>query len=258
MRVLLTNDDGIGSDGLLALQGLLTKNHDVRVVAPDKERSGTFHATTFREEIVVRSLGEGRYSCTGTPADCVLYSLLGAIDFKPEVVISGINLGANLGTDIVYSGTVGAARQAVLMKVTGIAVSLVTMKSKPDFTVAARFISDHLRFLTSLWDEEHFINVNVPDEASHKAGISVTRPARRVYNFRIVEEGSEKNERAFTLHGTAGCVQDGDRTDWAAIRTGRISISPVSIHPANHAGTESCYAERVDAFSSGKNAVEFR
>lgn len=258
MKILLTNDDGIGAAGLDTLNHELAQDHDVRIVAPDRERSGVSHATTFREEVIVRDLGDNQFSCSGTPADCVLYSLLGALDFAPDVVVSGINHGANLGTDIIFSGTVAGARQAAMMKVPGIAVSLVTRNAVPDFSVAARFIRKHLAYLHSLWDEEHFINVNIPDEAAEGAVVVVTKPARRIYDFRIVAGSSTPSEKGYLLRGTVNCAPEDGETDWTAVKSGTISISPVCLYPVNHADKEPQYADRVAAFTSGTNEVEFK
>ena len=245
MNILLTNDDGVGSAGIETLRIELENAHTLRVVAPDRERSGTSHAVTFREEVVFHDLGDGRYSCTGTPADCVLYSLLGAIEFVPDVVISGINHGANLGTDIIYSGTVAAARQAALMKVPGIAVSLVTRGKDADFRPAAAFIAKNLSLLSSLWDEEHFININVPLSFSGGPDIFVSRPSRRVYADKVVETESDEKGRAFSLRGASNSAVGEGITDWDVVYKGGISISPIVLHPLNHSGKEAYYTRMV-------------
>lgn len=255
MRVLLTNDDGVGAAGIEALRKELARDHEVCTVAPDRERSGTSHATTFRDEVAFRGLADDLFSCTGTPADCVLFSLLGAIDFAPDVVISGINLGANLGTDIIFSGTVAGARQAALMKVPGIAVSLVTESKEPDFAPAARFIADTLPLLTSLWDEQHFINVNIPEVVRDGWEITVTRPSRRIYDFRLVERPSRGEVRIFGLKGAVSCAKGEGNTDWEAIRGGVISISPVNLYPINHSGNELRYTDSVATSEARKRSA---
>ena len=245
MNILLTNDDGVGSAGLEILWQELSNAHTLRIVAPDRERSGTSHAVTLREEVIFSDLGDGQYSCSGTPADCVLYSLLGALDFTPDIVISGINHGANLGTDIIYSGTVAAARQAALMKVPGIAVSLVTRDRDADFGPAASFIKKNLSLLSSLWDEEHFINVNLPVSFSGCGEFTVSSPSIRVYADKLVERERNKRERAFALRGSANTAVGDGVTDWDVVHKGGVSISPIILHPLNHSGKEAYYTHMV-------------
>jgi 5'-nucleotidase len=245
MNILLTNDDGVGAAGLEALRLELSGSHTLCTVAPDRERSATSHAVTLRKEVVFHDIGESQYSCTGTPADCVLYTLLGAIEFVPDIVISGINHGANLGTDIIYSGTVAAARQAALMKVPGIAVSLVTKNKDADFRPAAAFIVKSLTLLSSLWDEEHFININIPLSFSTDLKLSVSRPSRRVYGDSVVEREIDENGRAFLLRGASNTAIGEDNTDWDVVHKGGISISPIVLHPINHSGKEAYYTRMV-------------
>ena len=129
MRILVTNDDGIDAEGLAVLVQFLSdesyggKGREIVVLAPEAERSGVSHAMTLRRPTKVRKLNEGYYSCSGTPADCVIVAGLGVLPWMPDLVVSGINRGPNMGTDIVYSGTCGAARQAALAGVPAIAVS---------------------------------------------------------------------------------------------------------------------------------------
>ena len=126
MTVLLTNDDGIDSAGLEALRSHLSVHHDVWTVAPDGERSAMSHYITVRDPIRCREIGKQIYKSSGSPADCVIVGMVGGFATKPDIVVSGINIGPNLGTDIVLSGTVAAARQAAFMGVPGIAVSINT------------------------------------------------------------------------------------------------------------------------------------
>ena len=253
MKVLLTNDDGVGSAGIEALCRELSKSHELHIVAPSRERSGTSHAITFRDGVTFHQLEKTRHSCTGTPADCVLFSLLGAVDFVPDIVISGINHGANLGTDIIYSGTVAAARQAALMSYPGIAVSLVTRNRNPDFTPAALFVSDRLDFLTSLCDHEHLINVNVPDNI--KNGWEITVPSRRTYQFSLIEEDSGGNGSHFKLRGEMNPEGNEENTDWAVTRRGAVSISPVNLYPVNRAGLEMNYSNKVSTFITKQRPI---
>jgi len=130
MNILITNDDGIESEGLKTLARVLSRDHRIMIVAPDGERSGKSHSISLGEPVRMRRMGENALACGGTPADCVLFSILGAVPEKPDIVVSGINRGPNLGTDIIYSGTAAAARQAALMGYAAVAVS-VTSFSPP-------------------------------------------------------------------------------------------------------------------------------
>ncbi len=238
MKILLTNDDGFGSAGLRALHNALD-THDVCVVAPDGERSGLSHSITLRNPVHFRKMGENAYACGGSPADCVLYSLLGAVDLKPDLVISGINHGPNLGTDIIYSGTAAAARQAALMGSPAVAVSAVGNPQDVEglaFGAAAEFIAKNLDLFLELWDRHHFLNVNVPQPAKLSDWtVEVTRPSMRIYSDSVREFGLNERDRYFLLHGSTAIAREEAGTDWAAVTMGRISVSPVYLHPVNHA-----------------------
>ena len=239
MIILLTNDDGIESAGILAMADVLTSGHEVWMVAPDIERSGTSHAITLRDAVRISEIRTRTYACGGTPADCVLFALLGAIPVKPDVVISGINHGANLGTDIIYSGTAAAARQAALMDRPSIAVSLVGGSPPNDFRLAARFVEENLSLLVGLWSPDHFINVNVPDiELCEPDGrtvrVQVTHPTRRIYRDHLVDFTAPSGDKYYFLQGSL--VESGleEGSDWAAVSGGRISVSAVHLHPLKH------------------------
>ncbi len=238
MRVLVTNDDGIFSDGIEALRCALARRHEVWVVAPDVERSGISHAITLRDAVRMSRVDERSYSCGGTPADCVLYSLLGALEVRPEVVVSGINHGPNIGTDIIYSGTVAAARQAALMECPAVAVSLVGSRHRLDFARAADFVARNIELITTLWLPDHFLNINVPNALEPVPDVAITHPARRIYSDELVDFTAPRGDRYFFLHGSLDGAVAEEGSDWAAIKGGRISVSPVYLHPLNHAEDE--------------------
>jgi 5'-nucleotidase len=182
MRILLTNDDGYASEGINALAIALGVDHEVWTIAPDSERSGMSHAMSLRHPLKIRKMDERAYTCSGTPADCVILALHGVIPFKPDIVVSGINRGPNLGTDLVYSGTAAAARQATLNGIPGIAVSLATYTSPFKYTALARMVADRLDFFLSQWDENVFININAPvaeDDFIYEVVPGI--PGRRIY-----------------------------------------------------------------------------
>ena len=234
MVVLLTNDDGVKSKGLAILQEALREDHDVWVVAPDSERSGNSHAITLRNAVRFRSVADQVYSCDGTPADCVLYSYIGAIPVRPDVVVSGINHGPNIGTDIIYSGTVGAARQAALMGCPGVAVSAAETTGDADFGSAAGFVRGRLERLVANWKDEYFWNINVPHADNKRIRVSITHPARRDYNDRLIEFEAPTGDRYLFLTGDLTTSSEDPGSDWEAVSAGKISVSPIYLHPQKH------------------------
>ncbi len=245
MRILLTNDDGFDSLGIRALQEKLGPYHDVWVVAPETERSGNSHAITIRDSVRVRKTGEKSFSCRGTPADCVLISLLGLVPKGIEMVISGINHGPNLGTDILYSGTAAAARQGVLMGVPAVALSIGTYVPPFDFRCATEFASRNLALFRELWDKDHFLNLNFPNLEKPKGRPAITFPSRRIYRDEL-ETYTAPNKDIFCFLG--GPVPDShleEGSDCLALSRGFISISPVNVHPENLGTIEDRYRSVV-------------
>jgi 5'-nucleotidase len=231
MRVLVTNDDGIRAEGLMALADSLSVEHEVWLFAPDQERSGISHAMTLRNPGKVRKLGEREFSCSGTPADCVLLACLGALPFSPEAVVSGINRGPNLGTDIIYSGTCGAARQAALNGLPGIAVSCASYREPMTYTAAAAFVAGRFGRLVELCDGSTFINVNAPSSDSTELPALWTLPCKRRYRDKLKSfDGPDGFAYCFLADGTIETIEE-EWTDNRAIAAGRISVSPILVHP---------------------------
>ncbi|MBI9109074.1 MAG: 5'/3'-nucleotidase SurE [Spirochaetales bacterium] len=231
MRILLTNDDGIKSPGLDALRQSLNM-HDVWVVAPKTEQSGKSHSVTLFEPVCYEQLDEQVFSCSGSPADCVLYSYRGALPVKPDIVISGINIGPNLGTDLIYSGTAAAARQAALMGYPGVAVSMSSFAAPFHFGTTADFIADNLELLLELWHLDHFININTPNVPEFTEGVRITGLSRRMYSDEVVRFDAPRGGTYFFLEG--GLIANTeDGTDSECVASGAISVSPVFLHPQN-------------------------
>jgi len=238
MRILLTNDDGIDAEGLDVLESYLKavtasdgKKHEIVVIAPEGERSGVSHAMTLRRPTKVKKLSEGIYTCSGTPADCVIVAGLKVMDGMPDLVISGINRGPNLGTDIIYSGTCGAARQAALVGIPAIAVSCAKYQPPLDYRACAAFVAHNLDQLIAAWKANSFINVNGPSSSDESLSARWTVPGRNKYydnlkcfdgadgyTYCFLAEG--RNERAFDL-----------QSDHHAVSEGFIALSLVNIHP---------------------------
>ncbi|MDD3980866.1 MAG: 5'/3'-nucleotidase SurE [Spirochaetia bacterium] len=237
MRILVTNDDGIDAEGLSVLVSYLSdeayggKDREIIVLAPEGERSGVSHAMTLRHPTKVRKLKEAYYSCSGTPADCVIVAGLGILPWMPDLVVSGINRGPNMGTDIIYSGTCGAARQAALAGVPGIAVSCAQYKAPLDYRCSASFVARNLEALLSYWRKDCFININCPsaDEAE--------RPARwtlpginRYHDALSCFDGLDGYRYCFLGEGKSERLPD-PVSDHHAVAEGEIALSLIQIHP---------------------------
>jgi len=236
VRVLLTNDDGVFSPGLHALESALGQKHEVWVLAPDRERSGVGQSITFSDALRVRRLDDHRFAASGTPADCTILAMKGDFVPRPDVVVSGINAGPNLGTDVLYSGTAAGARQAVLMKVPGVAVSLNRFGFDSDFTPAAALLAEHLEQLVSSWEEDFFYNLNVPEELRHH-GLFEGSLCRRVYHDRIDSFTSPTGERfCFVVGKIATEPAPEPESDGGLMLQGKASMTKVMAQPSvwNH------------------------
>ncbi len=231
MKLLLTNDDGYGAEGLMALASILSAEHEVWIVAPSSNRSGVSHGISLMGELAYRTEGERAWSCSGLPADCVIAGALGFMDEPPDAVISGINRGANLGTDIVYSGTAAAAREASFMGIPGIATSLVPDgESRWDYLALARFVRDNLAALISLTERDSFVNVNAKSRAAYK-GARITDISRRVYNNGIALRSDGADSFVGEFRGGRVHTAGGEDSDWHAVEEGYVSVSRVQSQP---------------------------
>ncbi|GAB4370986.1 MAG: 5'/3'-nucleotidase SurE [Spirochaetales bacterium] len=230
MNILLTNDDGIKSPGLWSLKNILDPHHQVFVVAPDGERSGTSHRITLKGPIQLKQIEEGTFSCSGSPADCVIVGLLSGKVPTPDIVVSGINIGPNLGTDLIYSGTAAAARQAVLMGKPAVALSLNSFQEPFLFDSLSSFLRDNIELILRLWDRNHFLNINAPNQGVYK-GVRITHPCRRIYHDKLVEFQAPDHHLYFFIEGMEVETLSGNGSDWEAVREGYLSISPIFIHP---------------------------
>lgn len=241
MTILVTNDDGIDSVGLQALVDAFSDRHDVWVLAPDGERSGSSHRITLGEPIRCSEVGPQRYAAGGTPADCVILATLGAIPVRPQLVVSGVNIGPNLGSDIIYSGTCAAARQAVFKRIPGIAVSIDCFREPFHFGPVTTFLRDNVDTLLAAWDDAHFININAPN-SSEVRGVEVTRPAMRRYDDHLLPFQPPHGATYYFVDGAPSDSGSQPGTDWDAVQRGMIALSPVALDPTNH-DSESVYAD---------------
>src|SRR5215210_2990846 len=238
VRILLTNDDGIHSDGLTRLEAALREVGDVYVVAPASEMSGASHSLTLSRPLRIRKIDERHWTVDGTPTDCVTLALnriLGPEE-RPHLCCSGINHGGNLGDDATYSGTVAGALEATILGVPGLAFSLVSREGF-DFTHAARFAVEAVRkVLNEGLPEGTLLNINVPP--GEPSGVRVTRQG--IKNARpIITEHIDPRGKAYYWIGEeyfAGSGEDG--TDFAAIEAGRISVTPMRSDMTNHSALD--------------------
>ena len=230
MRILLSNDDGYFAPGLLALAEAMREVGDVVVVAPEQNRSGSSNSLTLDRPLYLKKAANGFHYVNGTPTDCVHLAVTGMLDTLPDIIVSGVNLGANMGDDTIYSGTVAAATEGYLLGIPSIAVSLTSFEGK-NFATAARVARELVvRFARQpLWDPI-LLNVNVPDiPYSQLNGHEVTRLGRRHKAEPVVKTVSPRNETLYWI-GAAGAAADaGPGTDFNAVERGCVSITPLQI-----------------------------
>jgi 5'-nucleotidase len=235
MRILVSNDDGYFSPGIVLLAERLAALGTVTVVAPERDRSGASNSLTLDRPLTARRAANGFRYVNGTPTDCVHLALTGMVDPLPDIVVSGINFGANMGDDTIYSGTVAAAMEGYLFGIPSIAVSLVGKLGK-NFETAAQVAVDLVARATRVrFDEPVLLNVNVPDVAlSELGGIEATRLGRRHKAEPVVQMHTPRGETAYWI-GAAGDAQDaGPGTDFHAVAAGRVSITPLQVDLSQH------------------------
>jgi 5'-nucleotidase len=236
LKILLTNDDGVHAPGLASLAEAMAGIGEVAIVAPDRERSASAHALTLHHPLRAEKIAPGRYTVDGTPTDCVNLGIHCLIDFHPDLVVSGINRGANIGDDVTYSGTVAAALEATLMGIPAFAISLATKRDDADYQGAAGFAARlALQIRENGLPRDTFLNVNVPDltEYQLKAPLVTTQGKRR-YEGTIVDNVDPRG-RSYYWIGTADLdFHDIEGSDYAAVRRGHISITPLHLDMTNH------------------------
>jgi 5'-nucleotidase len=215
VRILLTNDDGIDAAGIAALKDALSPEHEVWVVAPESNRSGASHAISLREASRVRKRGERSFSGSGSPADCVLVAALGVVPGPIDLVLSGVNHGPNLGTDIIYSGTAAGAREGAIHGIPGVALSLCRYEPPFDFRAAAEFVRANALRLRDLCASGSFLNVNFPADGDGYRGVRLTVPCE-LYCF---------------LSGELPGAVPEELSDHTAVSRGYVSISRVETTP---------------------------
>ena len=235
-RILVTNDDGVFSEGIKLLAEQLRDLAEVIVVAPDREQSATSHSLTLHRPLRMQKIEENVYSVDGTPTDCVNLGILWLLkDHPPDLVVSGINFGFNLGDDVTYSGTVSATFEGTLLGIPSVAFSQ-EVGEHFSFLPAARFAREFVELLfQNHLPSDLLFNVNVPN--GEIAGVSFTRLGHRVYRQSVVEKTDPRGRRYFWIAGTPEWQND-EGTDHAAVSSGRISITPLHLDLTDYRGME--------------------
>jgi 5'-nucleotidase len=230
MRILVSNDDGYFAPGISVLAEALSECAEVIVVAPERDRSGSSNSLTLDRPLSVRRAPNGFMYVNGTPTDCVHLAVTGLLDALPDVVVSGINYGANMGDDTIYSGTVAAATEGFLLGIPSIAVSLVA-EGGGHFETAARVACELVRrFAERPLEPPVLLNVNVPDVAPGEIrGTEVTRLGKRHKAEPVVKSTTPRGDVIYWV-GAAGGAQDaGPGTDFHAAASGMVSVTPLQV-----------------------------
>jgi len=235
--ILVTNDDGVSSQGLKILAKTLKSIGDVYIVAPETEQSAVAHALTLHRPLKVERINKKTYSINGTPTDCVIIGVNKLLPQRPDIVVSGINDGGNLGDDVTYSGTVAAAIEGTLLGIPSFAISLV--KDNPDSGIsrkkttrlyeAAEFAK---RLVVMVLEKglprDSLLNVNVPNTSEIK-GVKITRQGKMLYDNSIQELSDPRGRRYYWIGGGVPLWGSGENTDFEAIQNGFISVTPVHL-----------------------------
>ena len=233
MRLLLTNDDGINAKGIYALAKELEQNHEVIIIAPDNERSACGHSITLTRPLIVKEvklegLKSKAFSVDGTPADCVKIAINKLLYKKIDMVVSGINKGLNLGTDVLYSGTVSAAIEAAIYKIPSMAISMDVKKGVETYDMAAKYAGEILlKAKENNIENDIVLNVNIPLlEESEIKGIKVCKIGSRLYNNCYIETIGENNETKYEIKGEVKDIHEED-SDTIYFKEGYVTVTPL-------------------------------
>ncbi|MDI6735102.1 MAG: 5'/3'-nucleotidase SurE [bacterium] len=236
MNILLTNDDGIKAEGLHALRKGLSKLGKVIIIAPDRERSASGHSLTLTHPIRVEQIDEDTFVTDGTPADCINIGIFGILPTRPDLIVSGINPGPNLGEDITYSGTVSAAMEGTLLKIPSFAISMGSY-TNPQFDFAAEFASKIADLILNHGLPPYtFLNVNVPNGPEEKIkGVSITHLGNRKYQEELIKRLDPRGKVYYWIGSKVVVDEPGkEGTDVRAIQEDKISITPIHLDMTNY------------------------
>lgn len=239
MKVLLSNDDGVYAPGLEALAEVMATAHQVSVVAPDRNRSGASNSLTLDRPLEAHQHQNGFYGVNGTPTDCVHLGISGIFNEQPELVISGINAGANLGDDVIYSGTVAAAMEGRYLGLPPIAVSLASSNPQHYHSAAEvvkQLVNDVRKLVLA---PRTVLNINVPDLPLEAIkGVQVTRLGHRVMADTPVESIDPRGARRYWIAGVGAAQDCGPGTDFYAVKEGYVSVTPLNVDMTQYSGMD--------------------
>lgn len=262
MRILISNDDGIQAKGIRALVERLSLEHEVYVIAPDRERSAAGHSLTLHQPLRVDEVPMGfevakAWATSGTPSDCIKIGISEILVKKPDLVISGINHGPNLGADVLYSGTVSAAMEGAVLGYPSIAVSLTNGHlDSADFVYAANFITKFVPKIADMnFPQKTILNINIPvTNGGNATGVEITRLGTRMYTDTYEKRLDPRGKVYYWLAGEIVETGEEEGTDVMAIRQNRISITPVTFEMTHR----SIIPELEQAFCNGSCQVNFQ
>lgn len=238
LKILVSNDDGIQSEGLLVLAKALEEIAEVWVVAPDRERSAVSHALSIGRLLQfkkLRGFGERFFAVNGTPTDCVLLGVSKILPERPQLIVSGINKGENLGEDVTYSGTVSAAIEGTILGIPSFAISLV---SRADFnfthavSFAVRVAKNILRYGLP---RNTFLNINVPGLGKKPRSYKITRMGKRIYGESVQEKVNRWGKKYYIIGGNTPSYAETEESDFIAVAKNYISITPLHLDWTNYA-----------------------
>jgi 5'-nucleotidase len=230
MKILVSNDDGYSAAGIEALAGVLAPHAEITVVAPEVNHSGASNSLTLNRPLTVRRASNGFYVVNGTPSDCVHIALTGLLDFKPDLVVSGINNGANMGDDTIYSGTVAAATEGHLFGIPAIAFSLVERGWPHLDAVAQSCLALVQRFLNDPLPSNVLLNVNFPALPREQMGeFQTTRLGKRHASQPVIPAMNPQNETVYWIGAAGGAQDESAGTDFHAVANGHISVTPLRL-----------------------------
>ncbi|WP_295524545.1 5'/3'-nucleotidase SurE [uncultured Pseudacidovorax sp.] len=241
MKILISNDDGYQAPGIVALHDALREVADVEVIAPEHNNSAKSNALTLAAPLYVHRAHNGFRYVTGTPADCVHIALKGLLDYRPDLVVSGINNGANMGDDTIYSGTVGAAMEAYLFGIPAIAFSQ-TEKGWAHIDAAAqaaRRLVERIQRERMHEQPAWLLNVNIPNlPAESLKPIKICRLGRRHAAEKVITQQSPRGETMYWIAGAGGAKDSGEGTDFHATAAGHVAVTPLQIDLTDHASLD--------------------
>ena len=234
--ILISNDDGINSEGLHKLHETLKPLGEVYIVAPDRDQSAVSHSLSLHRPLRIEKISDNVYAVDGTPTDCINLAVNGILkDRKPDLVVSGINKGENLGDDITYSGTVSAAMEGALLGINSIAISLAA-KANFNFDAASYYSQIIARYvLEKKLPEDTVLNVNIPNLPTDMIkGVKVTRQGKRVYGEPVVEKVDPRGKKYYWIGGYELGSLEIENSDIAVVKDGYVSITPISLDLTNY------------------------